>query len=141
MRLTAVISTVCLGLVLAAPPAVTQSTTKSSQGSTDFSTASGTIVGGSVEILAGSGQLIVSSVEIIGDSMTIVLRGASDAIQVSVNLSGEIAGGISLAAGTSVQVVTESTGYLLTTAGTAIAFIPNEVGRSLLYHSRYQRRG
>ena len=38
--------------------------------------------------------------------------------------------------GTSVEVVTASTGHVLVLAGKAIAFIPNEVGKALLHHSR-----
>ena len=141
MSIRSLISVVYLCLTLAVSPASADSTIRGSQGSTDFSAASATIVNGSTQIFAGSSQLLVSSVEIVGDSVVVVLRGASEATQVSLKLSGEVVGAASLAVGTSVQVIAESTGYLLTTAGKAIAFIPNELGRSLLHHSRYRQRG
>jgi hypothetical protein len=42
--------------------------------------------------------------------------------------------------GTSIQVVAESTGTALIAAGRILAFIPNEVGRSLLFHARHTAR-
>ena len=35
-----------------------------------------------------------------------------------------------------VSVVAVSTGHVLVASGKAIAFIPNELGKSLLYHSK-----
>jgi len=136
-----IISIASLALMLAAASVAADSTTRDSQGSTHMSAASARIANGSVEVLAGSGQLVVSSVEVAGDVTAVALRGASEAAQVSLLISAEIAGAASLAAGMSVQVTAESTGYLLTAAGRLIAFIPNELGRSLLHHSRFQRGG
>jgi hypothetical protein len=36
---------------------------------------------------------------------------------------------------TTVEVAASGAGYLLTRAGEAIAFVPNEVGRSMIHHS------
>lgn len=113
------------------------------QGSSELSNASGLavegsalVVYGSLSALAASGGAVVTSVETVGDASVVVLAGASDAVQASVQLSARAARGASLAAGASVRVVAISTGYLLVAAGQAIAFIPNEMGKALLHHSR-----
>ena len=43
---------------------------------------------------------------------------------------------LSLAAGAVVNVVALSTGHMLVMSGKAIAFIPNELGKALLHHSK-----
>ena len=70
----------------------------------------------------------------------VVAKGVSTAATESVRFSISAAAAASLAVGTVVQVVAFSTGYSLSVAGQAIAFIPNEVGRSLLYHQRAAER-
>ena len=47
--------------------------------------------------------------------------------------------GASVAAGTVVVVTALSTGWVLSAAGEAIAFVPNEIGRALLYNERITR--
>ncbi len=101
------------------------------------------VVGGTVSVLAGSGYLIVKSVEVLADGVQVVLEGVSEAGQVSIKLSGEAALGLSLAVGSTVEAVALSTGTVLVAAGTVLAFIPNEIGRALLYRERsiaYNRR-
>ncbi|PIL42370.1 hypothetical protein CR105_24615 [Massilia eurypsychrophila] len=118
------------------------------QGSTDLSNASelaaegsALVVYGSLSAVAASGAVVVASVEAAGDASVVVLAGASDATQAALRLSGQVARGASLAVGASVGVVATSTGYLLVGAGKVIAFIPNELGKALLHHSRVATRG
>ena len=69
------------------------------------------------------------------DGSVVVLKGLSDATGASITLSGQAARGLSVAVGTVVGVVAISTGHILVLSGKAIAFIPNEIGKSLLHHS------
>ena len=112
----------------------------SSQGSAAISAGSGEVIAGSLDIFAASGELVVIGLEKIGESTVILLKGASEAATASVKVSAEIAAAASFTVGSAVQVVTASTGYTLMTAGRVLAFIPNEVGRSLLYHQRIEER-
>lgn len=112
-------------------------------GSTALSNASGflalgsaSVVVGSLSLVAGSGAVVVETVQAVGGASMVVLRGASDGVSATVRFSGNVAGGASLVVGASVTLVAEATGYLLVSAGRVIAFIPNEIGRSLLHHSR-----
>ena len=113
------------------------------QGSRALSNASGlvaqgsaTVVYGSLSAVAASGTIVVESVQVAGDASMVVLAGASDAASATLRLSGKAIEGASVVAGASVVVMAVSTGYVLVAAGQVIAFIPNEIGRSLLHHSR-----
>ena len=99
------------------------------------------MVDGSLSAVAASGTALVESVEAAGDASVVVLAGASDAAQATVRLSGRAARDASLVAGASVNVVATSTGCLLVAAGKVLAFIPNEIGKALLHHSRVSARG
>lgn len=95
------------------------------------------IVQGSIDVIAVSRDVVIKSIQTVGDSVVLVLQGASEAGTVTLQLSGNAAGYASLAVGATLEVVTESTGYLLTQAGKVVAFIPNQVGRSMIYHSEH----
>jgi hypothetical protein len=99
------------------------------------------VVVGSVSALAASGTVVIDSIEAAGEASVIVLAGASNAAKATVRLSGRAAREASLAVGASVNVVATSTGYLLVTAGKVLAFIPNEIGKSLIHNSRVSERG
>lgn len=130
---------ICL-LCTAFSPAADAADSTLSRASQDLGAASGLVVVGSLSALAGSGELVVGSVEAAGDGAVIVLRGASNATDASasasVRVSKEVASQLSNAGAGAVSVVAVSTGYALVLAGQAIAYIPNEVGKSLLHHQR-----
>ena len=97
---------------------------------------SAVVVGGSILTVAAAGSVVVASVRTVGDALEIVLEGAADASRATVRLSSTAVGGLSLATGTVLEVVTASTGYVLVMSGKAIAFLPNEAGKALLHHTR-----
>ncbi len=97
---------------------------------------SGVVIGGSILSLAATGSVVVASARAVGDGIEVVLENAADASRATVRLSGRAAAGVSIAAGTALEVVTASTGYVLVMSGKAIAFLPNEAGKALLHHSR-----
>lgn len=125
-------------LFCAASGAAFGASSELSRASEDLGAASAVVVGGSLSMLAASGQVVVASVEAAGEGSLVVLKGSADAGQASLRLSAQAARGLSLAAGTTVSVVALSTGYALVLAGKAIAYIPNEIGKSLLHHAPVQ---
>jgi hypothetical protein len=68
-----------------------------------------------------------------------VLERASDGARATLNFSGHAVGASLAAAGTAVLVSAVSTGWLISAAGQAIAFVPNQIGASLLYNERVTR--
>lgn len=107
-----------------------------SNGSQHLSQGSAIVVAGSMSMLVASGEVVIASVETVGEGIVIVLKGASEAGGASIQMSAKAAEGLSLAAGTVVSVVALSTGHMLVMSGKAIAFIPNELGKALLHHSK-----
>lgn len=87
-------------------------------------------------LLSGGVALTVVAVEASAQGAVWVLERASDGARAVVHLSANAAGAASVAVGTAVVVTAISAGWLLSAAGEAIAFIPNEIGASLLYNER-----
>ena len=88
-----------------------------------------------VLLVAGVGAFTVASVAASAEGSVWVLERASDGARASVQFAGHA----SAAVGTAVMVTAVSTGWVLSAAGTAIAFIPNELGRALLHNERVTR--
>ena len=92
-----------------------------------------------VGLLSAGAVFTVIAVEAASAGTVWVLERASDGARASVTLSAAAVGGVSLLAGTAVVVTVFSAGHVLSAAGKAIAFIPNEVGKALLYNERVTR--
>jgi hypothetical protein len=101
-----------------------------------ISEVTGSVVLGSIAVVGVTGSVVVDSVTAVGDGIDVVLDGAGQASRATVHLSGEAARGLSIGAGTVLQVVAMSAGHALVLSGKVIAFIPNEVGQALLHHAR-----
>ena len=86
-------------------------------------------------VLSGGVVLTVAAVESTARGSVWVLERASDGARASLQL----AGGASAALGTAVLVTGLSAGWILSAAGQAIAFVPNEIGASLMYNERVTR--
>ncbi len=87
-------------------------------------------------VLAVGASFVIVAVETTARGTVWVLERASDGVRISVEFSGKVVTGASTAVGTAVVVTAISTGYVLSAAGEAIAFIPNEIGASLLHNER-----
>lgn len=90
-------------------------------------------------LLVGGAALTVVSVQASATGTVWVLERASDGARATLHFSGHMAG-VSLAAvGSAVLGTALSTGWLISAAGQAIAFVPNQIGASLLYNERVTR--
>ena len=92
-----------------------------------------------VGLLSAGAVLTVVAVEAVSDGTLWVLERGSDGVRASVTLSAAAAGGASVVSGTAVVATAFSAGWVLSAAGKAIAFIPNELGKTLLYNQRITR--
>ena len=113
--------------------------TASTRASENLSTASGMVVFSSVGVLAASGELIVVGVEQSARGVSVVVKNVADASGEMVTVLLDGAAAASVAVGSAVQASATGVGYVLVASGKAIAFIPNEIGLSLLHQSRYSR--
>jgi hypothetical protein len=88
----------------------------------------------------GGSQFVVTGVEVSGEVAKLALEGVGNSVRTVAEVSADVAGAASVGIGTSVRVVAESTGTALIAGGRLLAFIPNELGRSLLFHARQTSR-
>ena len=102
---------------------------------------SGIIVTGSPDALANaSGRFVVSAIDVAGASGTVVLKGVSDAAEVSVRVPAQMLSEAGVSIGTTVSAVADASGTLLVAGGRVLCYVPNQVGRSLLGSSRTSLR-
>lgn len=92
-----------------------------------------------VMLLSAGAMLTVVSVQASATGTVWVLERASDGARATLHFSGHAVGASLAAAGTAVLVTALSSGWLLSAAGQAIAFVPNQIGASLLYNERVTR--
>jgi hypothetical protein len=90
-------------------------------------------------ILGAGAVLTVVSVQASATGTVWVLERASDGARATLHFSGHVAQAAALSIGGAVMVTALTSGVVLSAAGNAIAFIPNEIGRALLYNERITR--
>jgi hypothetical protein len=90
-------------------------------------------------LLSAGAAFTVVAVSAVAEGTVWVLERASDGARFSVTLAGAAVGGVSVPAGTAVVATAVSTGWVLSTAARALCFIPNEIGKALLYNERVTR--
>ncbi len=100
------------------------------------SAAVGAVVVLPVALSTAGAVLVVKAVESTARGTVYVLERASDGARTSVELAGKVVQGASIATGTVVTVSIIGAGVVLSALGEAIAFIPNELGRSLMHNER-----
>ena len=123
-------------LLLAAMPAPAQNASAASTtASAALSEATASVVGGTASVLVAGASLTLVAIEKAGESVVWVFKEASTGATTSVRASARVTGAASMAVGTAVTVAASAAGYSLYSAGRMIAFIPSEVGRSLVYHA------
>lgn len=93
-------------------------------------------VTGTALVLSAGATLVVVSVQATAHGTVWVLQRASDGARVSVRWSADGVKAASMAVGATLEVTAISAGLLLTSASEAMAFIPNELGASLIHHEQ-----
>jgi hypothetical protein len=132
--LTSIALAAALAFSLAGPAHAQSDASAASVGA---SMLSGILIVGSVGTLGeGSGQMVVSSVQSVGESTTVALKNISNGAAVSVKVASSALREAGVSVGTAVQATAEASGYALMASGKLIAFIPNEIGASLLGSSQ-----
>lgn len=98
--------------------------------------AAGSVVALPAALSVGGAVLAVVAVEASVDGTVYLLERVSDGARVSVRVSGQVAQGASMVAGTAVAVSVIGSGVVLSAAGEVLAFIPNALGRALLHNEK-----
>ena len=92
-----------------------------------------------VVLIAGVGSIVVTGVEASAEGTVWIVENVADGVKGSICFAGRVVGGAAIAVGTVVVVTVVATGMVLSTAGHVIAFVPNEIGRTLSYNQRVSR--
>ncbi|MBW8760911.1 MAG: hypothetical protein JF586_25320 [Burkholderiales bacterium] len=90
-------------------------------------------------ILSAGVTLVVVSVEVVGGVTVWVLERASDGVRISLRTAGQLAKGVVVSTGAAVTVSVIGAGTVLSVAGEVICFVPNEIGKALLYNEQVSR--
>ncbi|QDQ39451.1 hypothetical protein E3226_003080 [Legionella geestiana] len=93
----------------------------------------GNIAYGSSQLLSAGSQLSVTAIKTVGDFTFITLKSAGHSAFVTLRVARHVSGNVLLGVGQTVHVVTTGAGQLLISSGQVITFLPNEMGKSLLY--------
>ena len=100
------------------------------------STAAGAVLAVPAVLSVAGAVLVIKAIEVTARGTVYVLERASDGARASVELTGKAVQGTSAAVGTAVTVSVIGSGVILSALGEALAFLPNELGRSLLHNER-----
>ena len=92
-----------------------------------------------VVLVAGVGSIVVTGVQASTEGTVWIIENVADGVKGSICFAGRVVGAAAIAVGTVVVVTVVATGMVLSTAGHVIAFIPNEIGRTLSYNQRVSR--
>ncbi len=109
----------------------------SAQGSATMFAGSVTILRGSGQILVGGSQFVVESVHATADGTILILRGVSEAVQISLRIVGNSVVSATTFAGTVLTVSATAAGHILHAGGEIVAFVPNNLGQTLIHSSVY----
>lgn len=90
-------------------------------------------------VLSAGMALTVVAIESTARGTVWLLERASDGARISLQVSGQLVAGVVMSTGVVVTVSLIGSGHVLSAAGKAIAFIPNEIGASLLYNERVSK--
>jgi len=94
--------------------------------------ASAFFTAGTLFIVAGIGQ-------VVGETASVVLQNTVDGSKAVIRVSIPVVKEIGISTGSAIQAIAGSTGYTLMASGKILAFVPNELGKELLYQSRLSR--
>lgn len=87
-----------------------------------------------------AGEWLVEGVSHVGGDLVLGLKNvsarASDAASATLKVSETAVGKASVGVGQSVQITATAAGMAVSLAGAVIAYIPNELGQSLVHHSK-----
>ena len=128
------------GLLAAAPPGQADSVTHASNASRLSLLGSTASVRGSGELLSAGGEVVVVSVRTVGQSTEVVVRGLAEGSREVLLTLVLVGGGLSLATGEVLTLSATGVGYLVTKGGEVVAYIPNQVGQTLVHHSLHEGR-
>ena len=87
-----------------------------------------------LEIVPAGSQLVVTGLRAVGDVVAVTLTVAGSTASVVIDVSAETVRASGIAVGTAITVSATSAGRLVCAGSEAIAFIPDQLSRSMIHH-------
>lgn len=103
-------------------------------GSTD-----GNPLGASAFFALGSLIVVVGIGTVVGETVSVILQNTVDGSKAVIQASTSVVKEIGISTGSAIQAIAGSTGYTLIASGKILAFVPNELGKALLFQSRLSK--
>ena len=126
----------CMSIVGSTAALAQDSTAESTTASQASLAASGMLIDGSIGIIRAGAHFAVAAVTPLANASVIVVRDVATGSEASIRVAGDVARTGSIAVGDTVSVVAQAIGASLIVGGKLVAFVPNEVGRALVYQAR-----
>lgn len=87
-----------------------------------------------LQALPEGSELVVESITAAGKASIVMVRASANGARASFEVTTELVGKLALGVGKVVTVSANAAGNLIKVSGEVIAFVPNELGRSLIHH-------
>lgn len=124
-----------LGLLCLAPSVF--AAMNDSQASVDLSSQGlSKLVEGSATILQGQSELTLVAIRTVGNFSYLTLKAAGQSTRVILRVPSHVAGHMLVGSGQLVKVIATGTGSIISASGQLLAFLPNEMGKSLIYSNQ-----
>ncbi len=131
-----------LGLTLGLLPGVLMAQSQASTQASVASVMAGySVVHGKLEALEFIGQLVIEKVTPESGHTLLALKGEKDNFSMLLKVSKETGLKNPLVVGQTLRVASESTGQALYASQELVAFIPNALGRSLVFQAPFPKPG
>jgi hypothetical protein len=124
-----------LGLISTAPSALADGSSQTPINSTDLSAKNlSQVTSGNALLLTKSTTLTITALETTGNIASLTLKTTDQSsAQVTVTLAAETVKTMGIAVGQILRIVPNGAGSLLIARDKAIAFVPTELGKALIY--------
>lgn len=96
-------------------------------------------VSGAASLMITGAVLTVVAVRAVSEGTVWVLRNASNGAEISLRVSQRMVEGVAVGVGTVLVGTAISAGWVLSVASEAVAFVPNQIGASLLHNEEIRR--
>ena len=134
MKLAKTLIAALISLSVLTPAMAQDSVARGSEASVGASV----ITGSAVAWVAHAGsEFTVKAIRATVHGVELTLQGASTAIETSAVVTKEALESAAVGVGTGVKVVADASGYALMASGQMIAYVPNEIARSLFHRTRH----
>lgn len=99
----------------------------------------GNPLGASAFFALGTALVVVGVSTAVGEVASVIVQNMVDGSKAVIRVSTPVIKEIGISTGSAIQAIAESTGYTLMASGKILAFVPNELGKELLYQSRLSK--